>query len=107
MEHPWELRVEHPAPELACIELAGAWRKEHQLPDSSEVWRDIRADSPVHRLVFDTSHVTEWDSGLVTFAIKVLHEGRSRGIEGDRAGLPEGAQRLLHLAEAIPERETG
>jgi len=42
MEHPWELRVEHPAPELACIELAGAWRKEHQLPDSSEVWRDIR-----------------------------------------------------------------
>ena len=107
MEHPWALRVEHPTPEVARIELAGAWRKEHQLPDSSEVWRDIRGDSPVHRLAFDTSHVTEWDSGLVTFAIKVLHEGKSRGIEGDRAGLPEGAQRLLHLAEAIPERETG
>jgi len=107
VERPWTLHVERPTPEVACVELAGAWRKENRLPDPSEVWRETQVGPPVHRLTFDASHVTEWDSGLVTFALKVLEEARARGIESDRAGLPDGAQRLLHLAEAVPERHTG
>ncbi len=106
-ERPWTLRVERPSPDIACVELAGAWRKEDRLPDPNDLWREIEGGPPVERLVFDTSHVTEWDSGLVTFAIKVVEEARGRGIESDRAGLPSGAQRLLHLAEAVPERQTG
>ena len=107
VERPWTLHVERPTPEVACVELTGAWRKEDRLPDPSEVWREIDVGPPVHRLTFDASHVTEWDSGLVTFAIKVLEEAKARGIASDRAGLPDGAQRLLHLAEAVPERQTG
>ena len=106
-ERPWTLHLARPMPEIARIELAGAWRNEDRLPDPAEVWREIQAGPPVHRLTFDTSRVTEWDSGLVTFAIKVLEEAKARGIESDRAGLPEGAQRLLRLAEAVPERHTG
>lgn len=106
VERPWTLRVAHPRPEVACVELAGTWRKGDRLPDPSEVWREIQVGSPVHRLTFDTSRVADWDSGLVAFAIKVLDEARAKGIESDRAGLPDGAQRLLHLAEAIPERKT-
>ncbi len=106
-ERPWTLHVERPTPEVTSVELAGVWRKEHQLPDPSEVWREVQAGPAVHRLTFDTRHVTDWDSGLVTFVIKVLEEARVRGIESDRAGLPDGAQRLLHLAEAVPERQTG
>jgi phospholipid/cholesterol/gamma-HCH transport system permease protein len=105
VESQWTLHVERPRPEVARVELGGVWRTDHRLPDPSQVWREI--GPPVHRLTFDTSHVTDWDSGLVTFAIKVLEEARVRGIESDRAGLPEGAQRLLHLAEAVPERQTG
>ena len=71
------------------------------------MWREIQAGPPVHRLTFDSSRVTEWDSGLVTFASKLLEEALARGIESDRTGLPEGVQRLLRLAEAVPERETG
>ena len=107
VERPWTLHVERPRPEVACVELTGAWRKEGRLPDSSDVWREIQEGPPVHRLTFDTSRVTDWDSGLVTFARKVLEEARTRGIESDRAGLPDGAQRLLRLAEAVPERQTG
>src|SRR5262249_37817691 len=72
-----------------------------------EVWRDIETGQLVHRLTFDTSQVTDWDSGLVTYAVKVIQEAKARGIETDRAGLPEGTQRLLRLAEAVPERQTG
>ena len=107
VERPWTLHVERPTPEVACVELTGAWRKEDRLPDPSEVWREIDVGPPVHRLTFDASHVADWDSGLITFAIKVLEEARARGIASDRAGLPDGAQRLLHLAEAVPERQTG
>ena len=107
VERPWTLHVEHTTPEVACVELTGVWRKEGQLPDPSEVWREIQEAPPVHRLSFDTSRVTDWDSGLVTFARKLLEEAKARGIESDRAGLPDGAQRLLRLAEAVPERQTG
>ena len=106
-ERPWTLHVERPRPEVACVEITGAWRNEDRLPDASEVWREIQGGSPLHRLTFDTSHVTDWDSGLVTFASTVLEEARARGIESDRTGLPDGVQRLLLLAEAVPEKQTG
>jgi phospholipid/cholesterol/gamma-HCH transport system permease protein len=103
----WTFHVERPASEVVRVELAGVWRKENWLPDPSDVWREIQAGPAVHRLTFDTSRVTDWDSGLVTFARRVLEEARARGIESDRTGLPDGAQRLLRLAEAVPERQTG
>src|SRR5262245_56471411 len=106
-EPAWQLRVDRPTPENACVVLGGAWRKENRLPDPGEVWRDLRVDSSPRRLTFDATRVTDWDSGLITFVIKVLAESKARGLESDRAGLPDGAQRLLHLAEAVPERHTG
>jgi phospholipid/cholesterol/gamma-HCH transport system permease protein len=107
VKRPWTLHVEHPMPDVACVKLAGAWRNEERLPDPGEVWREIQVGLPVHRLTFDTRHVTEWDSGLVTFVIRLLEEARARGIDSDRTELPDGAQRLLRLAEAVPERQTG
>jgi phospholipid/cholesterol/gamma-HCH transport system permease protein len=107
VERPWALHVERPTAGVACVHLTGVWRKEDRLPDPSEVWHEIQGGPPVHRLTFDTTRVTEWDSGLVTFASKVLAETRAHGVESDRAGLPEGVLRLLRLAEAVPERHTG
>jgi len=106
VERPWTLRVDRRTPEMASVELGGVWRKEHRLPDPSEVLREIQGAAPVHHLSFDTSHLTDWDSGLVTFASRVFAEARALGIASDRAGLPDGAQRLLRLAEAVPERQT-
>src|SRR5262249_40761503 len=107
VEREWTFHVARPAPRIACVELAGAWRKDDGLPDADEVWGEIEAGPPVHRLTFDASRVTEWDSGLITFAVKLLAQARARAIDSDRAGLPDGAQRLLRLAEAVPERQTG
>ena len=106
-ERPWTLRVTRPAPEVACVEITGAWRNRDRLPDPSEVRDDLENGPPVRRLTFDTSQVTAWDSGLVAFAANVLAEAKARGIDGGTAGLPDGAQRLLRLAEAVPERQTG
>jgi phospholipid/cholesterol/gamma-HCH transport system permease protein len=107
VERAWTLDVDHPTAQVARVELAGVWRNENRLPDPDEIWGKIRTGSGIDRLTFDTSRVTDWDSGLVTFAIKVLQEARTRGVVGDQAGLPDGAQRLLRLAQAVPERQTG
>src|SRR5215472_7273532 len=107
VEREWTLHVARPTPRNACVELAGAWRKNEGLPDAGEVWREIETGPPVQRLTFDASRVTEWDSGLITFAVKLLAQARARAIDSDRSGLPDGAQRLLRLAEAVPERQTG
>jgi len=106
VERPWAVHVERTSPDVARVELTGAWRNADQVPDSSEVWHEIETDPPVRRVIFDASRVTEWDSGLVTFARRLLEEARTRGIDSDRAGLPDGVQRLLHLAEAVPQRQT-
>jgi len=106
-ERPWTIHVERPAAEVACVALTGAWRKHDLVPETNEVWDGIQVGPPARRLIFDTSRVTDWDSSLVTFARKILEEAKARDIESDRAGLPEGTQRLLRLAEAVPPRQTG
>src|SRR5262245_2730860 len=103
----WTIHVERPTTESARVRLAGAWRKEDHLPDPGEVWREIHQEPSVHQLMFDTSGITDWDSGLVTFAVKMLEASTTRGVQTDRAGLPDGVRRLLRLAEAVPERHTG
>src|SRR4029453_10536487 len=42
-----------------------------------------------------------------TYVLKVLGETRTLGITVDRSGLPEGVRRLITMAEAVPERQTG
>ncbi len=89
------------------LRLAGSWRLENRLPGVSEVEWGIDAGRPVRRLAFEARSVTAWDSGLLTFVRKLMDEGTRWGVEVDRSGLPEGAQRLLDLATAVPAKETG
>jgi phospholipid/cholesterol/gamma-HCH transport system permease protein len=46
-----------------------------------------------------------WDTSLLTFLGKVFTLCGQQHIEVDRSGLPSGVQRLLALAEAVPERK--
>jgi phospholipid/cholesterol/gamma-HCH transport system permease protein len=78
------------------------------LPSPGRVREEAEGgEAPVRRIVFDTSGVTDWDSGLLTFVRRVLQSCSARQIEADRSGLPEGVRRLLDLADAVPEKETG
>lgn len=97
--------LERTSPDALTLCLGGTWRMGAELPSAEPVERALDA-SPPRRVLFDTGEITGWDSGLVAFAANVLHHGAARGITVDRAGLPMGVQRLLALAEAVPERRT-
>ncbi len=85
------------------LRLKGPWRLRGELPSPETVQREIESTSP-RRVSFDASELAAWDSGLLTFLIRVTELCQQHQIPTDRAGLPTGVQRLLGLAEAVPER---
>jgi hypothetical protein len=55
------------------------------------------------RVAFDADRLLECDSGLLIFLRGVLVDAQRRRMSVDFGGLPDGAQRLLALANATPE----
>ncbi len=99
-----ELRFEGPDAGTLRARLAGSWRLRDGLPGAPEVWRRVEAGG-VRRLSLDGAAIEAWDTGLLNFLAGVVDHCRSRQIEVDWEGLPEGARRLLELAYAVPERQ--
>lgn len=87
----------------SCIRLSGTWRLQDGLPTEEEVDRDVQNAAVRPHLSFDTKALGSWDSSLVTFLIGVIDACRTRGVEVDSQGLPEGVQRLVALEAAVPE----
>lgn len=94
------------AGEALVLSLGGDWKLDDQLPASDSVEREIqKAPDPTGRIAFDTTKLGGWDSALLTFLVDVGDMGTRRHIRIDKAGLPEGVQRLLGLASAVPEKK--
>jgi phospholipid/cholesterol/gamma-HCH transport system permease protein len=100
-----ELSVEHSTEGALVVRLAGAWRLAGGIPSAEPVERELTGPTTPHAVDFDTRDLREWDTSLLTFVTRVTALCRERGVEADRAGLPAGVQRLLTLAEAVPEKE--
>lgn len=85
------------------LRLEGDWLA-GSLPLPPGAVEDELAVAPASRLLFETGDLGRWDSGLITFLIRVKALCDERGVAFDGGNLPEGARRLLSLATAVPER---
>ena len=103
----WQVYVESAGDDAILLRLTGSWKLEDRLPDPEGLAQPLSPGGEVRRLAFDTQGITSWDTGLLAFVAKALEWSREKGIETNLAGLPEGIQRLLKLATAVPPRETG
>jgi phospholipid/cholesterol/gamma-HCH transport system permease protein len=86
------------------LRLAGAWTLAAAWPDAREVER-LLATPGLRRVVLDGAGISDWDSSLVAFLGRTLERARTAGLEVDLGDVPEGAGRLLAMAEAVPEQE--
>jgi phospholipid/cholesterol/gamma-HCH transport system permease protein len=100
-----QLRLSRPGNDALIIHLAGDWRTGHELPGTDAVEKEVASGSRLQSVSFDASGLTGWDSNLIVFMLKVKQWCQERKIECLTEGLPEGAQRLLKLATAVPERQ--
>ncbi|UCD25311.1 MAG: ABC transporter permease [Gemmatimonadota bacterium] len=96
--------VEHRPDGMLTIRLAGPWHLRGRLPSLPKLEHELDALKGSGTVGFDTSELTEWDSGLLTAVVYVLESCSQRRIAVDRSGLPEGVKRLLALSEAVPEK---
>lgn len=101
----YELSFSRPTEDTVLVQLAGDWRISQKLPSASEVEAQLKSGPPVQRIAFDTQDLTGWDSGLLTFLIKVVDRCSASNIHAEKDGLPHGVQRLLALASAVPEKK--
>jgi phospholipid/cholesterol/gamma-HCH transport system permease protein len=100
-----ELRCSRATADTLLVALSGSWRLQDEVPALTGVAQALDTAPRLQRLMFDTTALTAWDSGLVTFLLDTLDLGAQRQIVVDQEGLPSGLRRLLHLATAVPERQ--
>jgi len=100
-----KLSVNRISEDTLVLGFSGSWSIGQGLPTPDELRGPFSSTPPVGRLTFDTKGLTGWDSGLLTFLLDVLEQCTSNKIVADKAGLPEGVQRLLALATAVPEKK--
>jgi phospholipid/cholesterol/gamma-HCH transport system permease protein len=100
-----ELRCRRPTADTLLVELTGSWRLQDEFPPLGDVEQSLNDSPRVQRMTFETTGLTGWDSGLVTFLLDLMDLGAQRHLVVAQEGLPEGLRRLLHLATAVPERQ--
>ncbi len=106
-EH-WSLSVSPSDAATLIILTAGDWRLENNLPTVNSLLAYLNDHPDVQTLAFDSEQVTQWDTGLCTFLLNVIEQTKSFNIKVELSGLPEGVQRLLGLATAVPQvKDTG
>ena len=102
---PCEMGFSRPDGETLLVRLAGRWELRNELPSVEGVQKELDSEPGVRRIIFDTSELTKWDSGLLTFLMKLFERCDQRSIVIERNGLPKGVQRLLSLAAAVSEKK--
>jgi len=102
------LVVEGTADDTLLVRLSGPWTTDARRPSSDAVDDRLRGGGQARRVTFESADLTAWDSGLLTFLLKLIATAEGRGVEIDRRGLPDGVRHLLALATAVPQRgDTG
>lgn len=96
------------APDQLCLVLAGDWRPgSGGVPESAPLLRALGGAPPPRRVFFESSGVTEWGSGLISYLLQCQEVCEAAGIAVDDSGLPEGIRQLVHLARSAPPAAAG
>ena len=88
-----------------CLRLSGNWRFSDGIPETTPLLGQIKKNTHCKQLSFRCDDLGKWDSGLMTFLLCVIDSCQQQQIDVDQSGLPPGAQKLLKLAFAVPERK--
>ena len=86
------------------VQLCGVWQLRSGVPLATLVERELETGR-ARSVAFDAGKLGSWDSSVLIFLVQLSELCRQRQIPMDRAGLPAGVQKLLALAEAVPERK--
>ena len=88
--------------EAIVLRLGGAWRLGRNRPATTSVEERLRHAPPPARLLVDGAGITDWDSTLLMVLLRLARLCAERGVAFGTRGLPEGVERLIQIARAVP-----
>lgn len=89
----------------ACVvELAGEWKGARELPGIESLRAEL-ACGKFKTLRFDTAALHGWDDRLLILLLRVLEACEAHRVEVRKNSLPQGTERLVALARAVPARK--
>jgi len=105
MDDSYQLKFEAAGTDGLQVTLTGSWKAGHTLPESAPLEDWLDSHPGIKQISFDSTAMSSWDSALLTFLVRVTAIADKNTIQVDQSGLPEGVQKLLHLASAVPARQ--
>jgi phospholipid/cholesterol/gamma-HCH transport system permease protein len=102
------VRFEQPSEHALQMTLTGDWRLAAAIPSCRLFDERLTTASSVTHIAIDAANLGRWDTSLVTFVAGVYAICLRKNIALDISSLPDGAQRLVKLAYAVPaKKDTG
>jgi len=95
--------IERNEDDVLLIRLAGRWVLGSGFPSAAALETELEREPRPSRITFDARQLDVWDSSILAFLARVSQAGREQGVALDTSTLPTGLQKLLGLAEAVPE----
>ena len=86
-----------------AVKLAGVWNIHDGIPSSRPIESELAKPPAPGRVIVDASGVSAWDSSLLSFLLTLADCCKDHNIPIAHDALPAGLNRLLALADAVPE----
>lgn len=90
---------------LLEISFIGRWCLDQNLPAAAVILAE--KEEGIRSLSFNTSQLTDWDTGFLAILRALFTLGGERDLSIDQEGLPKGVRHLLAMASAVPGQEAG
>ncbi len=99
-----KLVFDYSTPKTLIITLSGDWQISGGLLPENEVTSQLNSHPDIAQINFKVSQELQWDSGLISFLLRLIRECEQKNIHVAREGLPQEAQKLLALALKVHEK---
>ena len=99
------LTVTRQGDDSLLLQLTGSWILQAEIPEIDKLQEQLLSAGEIKRIGFDSAEVDDWDSALLTWLLELMDFCKQQHVDIDSTGLPDGVDRLLALAYAVPERE--
>lgn len=86
------------------VSVGGEWSIETPWPQAAESALGKLADSGIHQLILKSENLGKWDSSLLVFLVQLVDKAKKLKMKVE-LDLPEGIDRLIHMAFAVPPRK--
>jgi phospholipid/cholesterol/gamma-HCH transport system permease protein len=101
---PEKLAFDYSIPKTLIIKLSGDWRISAGLIAVNEVASQLISHPDIAQINFNISQELKWDSGLISFLLKLVRECEGKNITVLKEGLPPETQKLLLLALKVHKK---